>query len=366
MRLQRRGSRRTDRRSVLLVALNELQVRYLSEFRGVFDSDPRLSFFLTSRRRGRAAEPVRSRAAAVNLPFLERDHARRRWWDLAVFADHGGLERFPRLIPRLRIQHCMATGKRIGGEWYRYNPALCLDRRGRPVYECIFEASEAIRALAVAEVPALAGRIAVVGDLDADRLLARQGDREACRRELGLGPDDRVALIWSTWGPGALIRTMGEALLAEAERLQKEGPWRFVLSVHPEHWLAGGESFRAQVRGFEDRGLVVRPAGVSFYEPFVAADAMISDHTSLAAMYALLGKPLAFVPVGAEYLSPESTLGRLHALCPHVKSPADLEEVLDGDFPLAGMRELTDELTSEPGRAAERYRQETYDLLRLK
>ena len=117
-------------RRVLLAGRGEHEVRYLDALRRLFASDPRVVFTLTSKREGRAARPVRDAAGRLGLPYLRRNHARRRWWDLAVFADHGDLFRFPRVVPRLRIQHCMSTGKCVGGESYRYGPSFVLDRRG--------------------------------------------------------------------------------------------------------------------------------------------------------------------------------------------------------------------------------------------
>lgn len=365
MPLRRALSRLRGTRSVLLVGRNPLHTGYLVALRRLFDDDPRITFTVTSEDDGDASIPVRETAAAAALSFLPRREARRRRWDLVVFADHGKTTRYARGIPRLRIQHGIGSGKRKGGENYRYGPSRVLDGEGRPVYDLIFESSAAVREEMAAGMPALADRIAVVGHLDADEVLARAGERDGCRADLGFDPGGRVVLLWSSWGEESLLAAMGEGLLREAERLSGMGPWRFVVSAHPGWWDRSGEAWSERVARLRAGGIAVRDPAAPWIPYLLAGDVMLADHTSLALFFALLNKPVCFSPVGPESLDPASTMGRLHALCPRLAEPARLLEVLEGGFPVAEARELAREVHSHPGEAAERMRAEVRRLIGL-
>lgn len=359
-------ARHRTQRQVLLVGEDALMWQYLDDFRALFAGDPRLRFTASPVDKGQAGAACRRLAGERGLPFLTRNESKRRWWDLAVFANHGAAHRYAPRVPTLRIQHALAAGKKFHGRPTRYDPRLVLRRRGRPLYDVLFEGSAERAARAEQALPALRGRIRVVGDLRADALLALAGERERVRTELGYRPAERVVVLCSTWGDGSLIQGMGRALIEHAGAVAKRRRDRFLLSVHPRAWR--DEELVAWMQAHHSPHVRLLGPGEDWERAFVAADVLLVDHTSLLAMYALLGKPYVCVPIADSVLDAASTLAKLRALAPTLAQPHELEAALDAvrqDFPREALRALAHEIDAAPGEAAERMRAATYELLRL-
>jgi CDP-glycerol glycerophosphotransferase (TagB/SpsB family) len=282
-----------------------------------------------------------------------------------VFANHGAAQRYPPQVPKLRIQHALSAGKRIFGTMVRYAPRLVLRGR-RSLYDMLFEASEERRTRVEAAMPALGGKIRLVGDLRADALLAARRERERIRSQLGYDAGQHVVVLCSTWGAGSLVEQMGQALAGEAEVLSGRSRYRFLLSVHPHAWL--DPNVAAWLRDTPSDGVRVLGSGEGWERGFVAADALVVDHSSLLAMFALLSKPIVCVPAPADVLDPDSILGRLHALAPALSAPADLADVLElaiTTFDPEALRALSRSIDTCPGEAERRMREATYELLAL-
>ena len=352
-------------RRVLLVVSNEMTASYLGGVKALFKGREDLVFFVTSAP-GRVAE-ARTLAPTLEAPFVPVWSAAMQWWDLILFSAHHAPHRFHPAVPKLFIHHSYDSGKKANGADHRYGAPFVLDEQGESLYSAYLEMSEATRERVEAELPALAGRIRVVGDLMADRMFDATTRRDEVRAELGFSPEDRVVIMMSTWGAESMMEAMGETLIEAAEGLV--GTYRFVLSTHPNHWTGP----YSEKHPWGDRLLATRANGFDVITPdddwtrfAIASDAAISDHTSLAVTYALLGRPLFFVPVD-EAVMTLGTLGRqLYDALPRIDGAHQLENTLKtawSDYPKANLETISRRIDSYPGEAATRIRAEVERLV---
>lgn len=358
------------RRDILLVCSNSLNADYLADLWSLVRDDRRLRFHLHE-----ASGPDRSDAhdhirRKLPLPQVSKSWARVRPWDLIVTADHdhGDLVH-PGLGPTLRIQHGIAAGGRVNGKEYTFGERA-FDPRGRPRYRRMFVSSDANRQRAVEVNPRWDDVIAVVGDLQDDRLLGLVPRRAAIRRSLGLRDADRAVFVLSTWGPHSLFNTMGGAILDEARNLY--GEFRFILNVHPHEYRPrpdGRQDWGGYLRSQREHGFLVRDPSDDWMPYLVACDVVLTDRTSLALHAAVLRRPTVYVPMADELLDPQGLAWRLRGLSPQVKpSAANLRDCLREAlhaFPRERLAEIGNVVNSYPGEAAGRMRVELYNLLKL-
>lgn len=290
-------------------------------------------------------------------------------WDLAILADHEGRGIVDAWrCPVLRVQHGI-PGKRVSGEVYAFGRDA-RDARGSIRYTRIFVSSTSLKDLAVSIDPSYEDAIAVVGSLGDDRLLAENTRREEYRERLGLQPDDIAVLVMSTYGPTSLFHRVGDALLAEALRLQDQ--FRFILSAHPAEYRPRGPGERVWgefVESQAEHGFLVRRPSESWVPYVIVCDIVLTDHTSVSVHGAILGRPLVFVPIAEGAVEPGSVIQQLRDISPVIQEDSsDLRDALFealNSYPFDKMRDLVDRMNSCPGQAASRMRQEAYALLGL-
>ncbi|MCB9890091.1 MAG: hypothetical protein H6832_05855 [Planctomycetes bacterium] len=359
--------RRGSTRDVLFLCQNGLMSDYLAPVWELLKADERLRFFLTYPRDERIAHEVPKIQAALPVPVVRLGIAECRRFDLIVTADHGyeGLAT-RKNCPVLYTGHGM-TGKVVEGEAgdYGYGPRAKL-ADGTPRYSVMLEASESNRVRVAERDPVLASAIRVVGSLHDDRLLAKLSERDRIRNESGYAASDRVVLVQSTWGPHCLFRTVGEQLL---EQLARCTDTEFVLSVHPHEYRPTGDgtaSWGARLTELDLPNVRVRDPKEPWIPSLVAADAVITDHTSLVIYAALAHKPTLWTDVPEQLVQEGTALARLRSMSPVWKPETPLGEALGKtirDYPYDALTELASELNSCPGEAGERIRAVAYELL---
>ncbi len=361
--------RRADRRSILLLCQNGLMADYLGPVYELLREDERLRFFVTYPRDARIAHEWEKIERCLPVECLRLGVAECRRFDLIVTADHGyeGLAT-RRNCPVLYTGHGM-TGKVVEGEGgdYGYGPRAKL-ADGSPRYSVMLEASEKNRARVAARDPLLASAIRVVGSLQDDALLTQVGQRAALREALGYSLDERVVLVQSTWGPHCLFRTVGEALLKE---IAANPSTRFVLSLHPHEYRPnadGTPSWGERLQALRLPNVDVRAPGQAWIPTLIAADFVLTDHTSLAIYAALAEKPTIWVPVPQDLIAEGTALSRLRAIAPTWEPKQALEDALvvsAREHPSEELLALAREINSCPGEAAGRVRSVVYELLGL-
>lgn len=370
--VQRRRANKPVKR-VLLPAAHVMALAYLDRFQQTLADDPRLRFTVTSYSRlPHTHRQIKRWSRERGLRYVPYQLSRVMRWDLIAIAEHHGAKAFNPSVPKVLINHSISGGKlEKNGLPYRYGRHHTHFPDGQSVYSKIFEASKEVYTQTVAQRPELGPIIAVVGDLCADELLALRSQREAIRRKLGFSDDQTVVLIQSTWGPTSLMETVGKALIEQAAALQNDSRYRFILSTHPHHWDGTGSvdtSYGRYLSQQAQRGFhVIRPQ--DDWRPYMAAsDMAITDHTSLSVTYALLGNPMLFVANDAAGVIESMPVGQLMSFLPCLKGPDHLSQQIEAaiqQFPKERLAALAKQINAHPGEAAQRVRNETYQLLNL-
>jgi len=353
--------------SVLLVAHTRLSFGYLLDHYRLLASDPRIRWAVT-RARDDYAAGVEEMIELSDLPRIPYCVAVRRRWDVALFGTHGSEVFFAGARARVHIQHGVGAGKLVFGQDFTYGPRWTL-WEGQPKYDLMLEASHHVRRQAIAGCPALIPVITVVGDLRADQLLAAASHRHAHRARLGLSPGDVAVLFMSTFGPHGLLGSGGLALIDQTLRLG--GPYRPLLTAHPHVWTGRHDHRRRLAAVLAPRqcdGLLVCGPYDECAPYLAAADVAVVDHSSLGLYYALLGRPLATVPVPARLVNPAAPLTILRSAAPVVDHPSGLAATLAAAVhrhdPAVAAR-VRPAVTSFPGQAAARTRSVLYRVLGL-
>lgn len=291
-------------------------------------------------------------------------------WDLVVVATH--VKPFHPLIPVARMLHGIgSSSKVVGGREFTYGRSRVLRPNGRSVYATILESSVSTAQEVVTRLPALQDHVTVTGSLVIDELLARQASRADARKKMGFEPSDRVIAVMSTFGPFSLMETVGRAMMEEMRELTEEGRFRFILCTHPNLWAIHRRTERpwdAFLRGLRDHGIHVLEPGDDWIDALIVADAATSDHTSLSTAFALLGKPLGFVPVNGSIIDPASTVARLIHVAPRISDVLEFGSFLNcllASRPNPQEKAIAEEAISYLGEGGDRTRAALLRLLGL-
>ena len=356
------------KKRILFCFASEMMLPHARSVADLIRDDPRLDLRFAAhsvvRQSGTTGKELADKLGVRHVPYT---WARLRWWDLIFYPEHLGADQFHPGIDKVHIQHGYDSGKLFGGKDLRYDPRKVLDKNGRPKHTRIFETSLVTRDKAIAQCPALEGRIAVVGDPGADRMIARQQDRSKLRQEHGFADADIVVFVMSTWRSESLMETIGAELVEQANELLDQ--YRFVFSTHPNHWQ--GEYAMANPWGQfladqEKPGIsAVRPDDE--WEIFaVIADLAIADHSSVGVKFALLDKPLIFVKQRPGLTEPGTFGARLYEALPHLETLTKLDETIRQgleNYPIDELRHISREINAYPGEASSRIKAEIYQIL---
>ncbi len=139
-------------------------------------------------------------------------------------------------------------------------------------------------------------KAALVGYPKLDRLVDGSLDRRQVARELALDSAVPTVIYAPTWSPYSSLNAMGEQVV---EQLAAEG-LQVIVKLHDRSYDrrergSGGIDWAARLAKYDNHPLirVVRDADGS---PFMAAaDAMVSDHSSIAFEYMLLDRPIVVI-----------------------------------------------------------------------
>ncbi|MEU5692843.1 hypothetical protein [Actinosynnema sp. NPDC020468] len=206
----------------------------------------------------------------------------------------------------------------------------------------------------------------VVGDPVMDQLRFSRGQRDRYRRELGLGADERLVLVNSTWGPHATLAAdpdLPQRLVAQLPL----GRYRVALV---QHWNISQAHSRYEVgqqfRDAERCGLVLVPPDASWQAVLVASDLVIGDHGSVTVYGVGLGKPLLLVSDGGPEVEPTSAQADLWAAARRLDLGSSfrkqVEEAL-GRPDAEPLRRITDRVFGVPGEGKARLYAELHGLL---
>ncbi|WP_434444787.1 hypothetical protein [Lentzea sp. E54] len=222
-----------------------------------------------------------------------------------------------------------------------------LTRRGRVVPEAIMLAHDDELELLADACPEALPRAVVAGDICFDRMRASLPFRARYRAAAGIGEDEELVTITSTWSPASMF---GSRIPLYRE-LSRQG--RTAAVLHPNIWQVHGEW---QVRAWlaDCPGLIVVPPEEGWRAMVIASDAVVCDHGSVSQYSAALGVPV--VLAGTPPVRPDSFADLLARQAP----------LLDPGAPVVPQaRRVPLAISSRPGEAAAVLRRTMYRLLDL-
>jgi hypothetical protein len=353
-------------KQVLLVTHNELMARYLREVADLIRDDEGIALNVARAPFADSAVPLEQivkRVEATPVPFWR---ALTRRWDLIVFADHYPASLFHPRIKKLFVSHGLFAGIILGGSNYIYG-ARAVRRTGVPMFSKMLASGPAEARCALNINPVLEDTLAFVGSPTVDRLRERARRRAEIRAALGIGTDDVVVMMMSSWGEQSLIQTVGTSLVEAAQGLTDR--YHFILTIHPNNYTRAADET-------DWAAFMARQAGPRFsvvgqyddWEDFVvAADIGVTDYTSLALYLAQRLRPLIFVPVDLSRFVPGAPIALLYEFSPKLDDVGDLDRSLRealSEFSVEKATELARDVVAYPGEGDERMRREILDLLR--
>ncbi|WP_110945565.1 hypothetical protein [Streptomyces avicenniae] len=258
---------------------------------------------------------------AVNTPF-----------DLALAAGSQGMHAVR--APVIRLSHGAGHIKllRDGTEETTRGPGM-LSRRhllhdGRVMPTAIALAHARELDMLSRSCPEALPVATVVGDPSHDRVLASRDRRHAYRRALGLGDDQQLVVVASTWGRSAAFGRLDTFL----PRLLGELPgrrFRVAVLVHPNVWSGHGPwQVHSWLAGGMRHGALLVPPEANWQSLLVASDFLIGDHGSVTAYGTLADVPILMSGVPRSEVAPDSPAAALAALAPALSSARPLGEQL--------------------------------------
>jgi hypothetical protein len=194
--------------------------------------------------------------------------------------------------------------------------------------------------------------------------------RAVYRRALGVGPDQRLVVFASTWGPDSLFGQHTDLVRGIAAELPMDD-YRLVVALHPAVWYWHGPwQVEAWTQDCRRAGITVLPPHDGWRAGLVAADLVVGDHSSVTFYGAALGRPALLATAPAHTVAPDSAVGQFLAAATkldHTRPVADqFDAAITGHDaaaePLASILGMT---TSAPGEAMSLLRKEFYRLIAL-
>jgi len=358
-------TRRDDERSVLIDCVTPMNYAMAAPVQAAFAHDPRVRFYVTASGPGANVAAFRHHVlpgTTVITPWA----ASLKRIDVYLTADLLWAN-LPRGTCRIQMFHGVA-GKfqhdydRPQSSMRRWHRLFFVNpRRLRNFITAgaIDPSSDAPRLIGMPKVDCL-----VDGSLKRDEVLA----------QLGLDPARPTVLYAPTWSAASSLNTMGLELVEDLVAR----PWNIIVKLHdrsrdPRAFYSGGVDWTSCLTRVlpVGRGVLVTNPDICPY--LVAADVMITDHSSAGFEYLLLDRPLVRINVpallrgsniGEEYVrlladasrSVDDARGAVRAVDLALANP------LEGS---ATRRAVAAELFHNPGGATARAVDELYEAMEL-
>ena len=280
-RLDRAVGRRSGRRRVLVDARTPVNYTMVASVHRAMAADPRLSFHFTA-----SEEPDRLRDIYREAPGARLVHPARAQfmrYDAYIASD---FQWQPLLRGTCRIQVFHGVGGKYGFD----APTTSMRAWDRLFFVNERRLRNFIRAGAIdADSPA----IRLIGYPKLDALVNGTYHRTAILESLGLDPARRTILYAPTWSPASSLNAMGVALV---RRLLDTGD-NVIVKLHDRSrdvrgFYSGGVDWVAALQPvLKGRAGVLAP-GHDIIPYLVAADLMITDHSSAGFEFLLRDRPI--------------------------------------------------------------------------
>src|SRR5215213_5987180 len=357
--------REPDTRDILLDARTSMEYAMMAPVHEALAADPRVRVWLTSSERPERAEAI-YRQARAGAPVISPRRAMTMRFDACLAADFVWAS-LPRGTCRVQMFHGVA------GKWAHIYDRPSASMRGW--HRLFFINERRLRNfIAAGALDPDSDAIRLVGMPKTDCLVDGSLQRDTVLAGKGLDPARPTVLYAPTWTPHSSLNTIGEAVIAG---LIDAG---FTVLVKPHensfdmaYENSGGVDWAARLNALlqDGKGLLVRDGNVSPW--LVAADVLVSDHSSVGFEYLLLDRPLVRieVPELIRRANIHADYVRLLADASHTVTtvPATLAAVdraLEEPRSLSSSRRaVASDLFYRPGGATSRAVREVYQLMEL-
>lgn len=307
------------------------------------------------------------RCGGMVLPWSQ---AVRERWDLVLSASHRQLDQVHG--PILVLPHGAGSLKSLRRSRKAVNPTrdtTGLDRelltsRGRLLPSAIALSNDldlvALRRTCPEAVP-----VAVVaGDLCLDRMVASLACRDTYRRVLGVGPEQELIVISSTWTPESTFGRHPELYQRVVDEAGDRA--RVAAVMHPMIAAAHGtRQVHSWLAGARAGGMVVVPPDRGWQAAMIAADRVIGDFGSTTSYAAALGRPVHLAAFPHLAIRAGSVAEALSRYAPRLDHDRPLLDQLRTSRVHEDHRPLVSLISSRPGSAAQILRRTMYRLLDL-
>lgn len=241
-------------------------------------------------------------------------------------------------------------------------------RFGRIIPKVLFVSHEEQRDRLLASSPKIAERAIVLGDPVFDRIVASLVRREHYRRIFGVGDEQKLVVVTSTWGPYGTVgceSSLPRRLLAQLPADE----YKVLLIMHPNIWAGHSPALiKLLLRDELDSGLIIVPPRAPWEAGLIAADLVIGDHSSLSIYAAALGRRFLLAADGSPELVPGSPLARLCAEAPRLDPSGAVREQIESHLDAAPLRsgvEIADMIFQERGNSWQIFRSVVRDIVGL-
>ena len=360
--LDARLSRQRGHRQILVDARTPVNFTMVAPVVRAMQSDPRVTFMFTSSEEPRRLASIYHEARDIRTVHPWRAAAMR--FDAYVASDFMWAS-LPRGTRRVQVFHG------VGGKYGFDAPTTSMREWDRLFFVNERRLNNFVAAGAIdGDSPA----IRLIGMPKTDCLVDGTFSRDTVLQDLGLDPALPVVLYAPTWSPASSLNAMGIDLVKALGSL----PVNLIVKLHDRsrdrrERYSGGVDWPARLQSVLPPGRAVIAPGHDISPYLVAADAMITDHSSAGFEFLLRDRPLVRIhrPALLE-------LANVHA--DYVKLLASVSESTDGvgdtvaaveralaspETRSAARRQVASDLFYRPGGATHRSVQALYELIEL-
>ena len=362
-RLDAALGRRSGRRRILVDSRTPLNYEMVAPVVRAMAIDPRVEFAFTA-----SEEPAQLRQIYRHAPpeaeLIAPSRAALARWDACVTSDFMWA-----MLPRgaARIQMFHGVGGKYGfdaptGSMRHWDRLFFVNRRRLSNF------------VAAGAIDAGSGAIKLIGMPKVDCLVDGSLRRDDTLRALGLDPSRPTVLYAPTWSPASSLNLLGEALVAHLVTL----PINLIVKLHdrsldPRPRYSGGVNWVDVLSAVLNRANARLADTANIAPLLVAADVMITDHSSAGFEYLLLDRPLVRVEIPAllEQATVHADYVRLIASCSENVRTVD-EVIAAVERSLASperkspaRRMVAEDLFFKPGGASVRCALALYDVIEL-
>ncbi len=365
--LDRRVSRYRDpaSRDILLDARTSMEYAMMAPLHEALAADSRIRVWLTSSERPERSGAIYRQARTDARPISPRRAMAMRF-DACLAADFVWAS-LPRGTSRVQMFHGVA------GKWAHIYDRPEVSMRGW--HRLLFINQRRLRNfVAAGALDAGSDAIRLVGMPKTDCLVDGSLERDAVLASRGIDPGRPTVLYAPTWTPYSSLNTIGEAVISgliEAGYMVLVKPHENSFDLAYEN--SGGIDWARRLEPLLRRGnaMLVRDGNASPW--LVAADVLVSDHSSVGFEYLLLDRPLVRIEVPdliRRSAIPAEYVELMTSASITVRTAAEVLESVEralGDRRQQSSvrREVAAELFYGPGGATRRALHELYDVLEL-